>query len=113
MHCIAHRSYGVCTVLTTGALGYALHCPQELWAMHCIAQLGLWGMHCIALLGLWGMHCIAHRIYGVCTALPIEAMGYALHYPWELWGKHCIAHRSYRVCTALPIGAMGFALHCP
>src|ERR1043165_5708511 len=32
-------------------MGYALHCPQE----------------------LWGMHCIAHRSYGVCTALPTGA----------------------------------------
>src|SRR5205809_5732848 len=50
MHCIAHRSYGVCTALPTGAMGYALHCPQE----------------------LWGLHCIAHRSYGVCTALRSE-----------------------------------------
>ena len=59
------------------------------------------------------MHCIAHRSYGVCTALPIGAMGYALHCPEELWGMHCIAHRSYRVCAALPIGATGYALPCP
>ena len=49
--------------------------------MHCIALLGLWGTHCISLLGLWGMHCIARRSYVVCTALPIGAMGYALHCP--------------------------------
>src|ERR1043165_5832224 len=101
MHCIAHRScggytalpcwvYGVCSVLHIGAMGYSLHCPSELWAMHCIALLGLWGMHCIALLGLWGMHCIA-------------LLG--------LWGMHCIYHRSFGVCTALPIGAMGYAWH--
>src|ERR1043165_8077358 len=92
MHCITHRSFGVCTALPIGDLRYALHCPLELWVMHSIALLGLWGMHCIALLGLWDMHCIA-------------LLG--------LWGMHCIAHRSYGVCTALPIGAMGYALHCP
>ena len=59
MHCIAHRSYLVCTALPIGAEGYALHCPEE----------------------LWGMHCNAHRSYGVCTALPLGAMGYALHCP--------------------------------
>jgi hypothetical protein len=59
------------------------------------------------------MHCIAHKSYGVCTALPIKAMGHALHCPYELWGMHCIAHMSYGLCTALPIEAMGYALHCP
>ena len=72
MHGIAHRSYGLCTALPCrvygvcnalliGAMEFALHCPLELWGMHCIAQLGLWGLHCSALLDLWGMHCIAHR----------------------------------------------------
>jgi hypothetical protein len=59
------------------------------------------------------MHCIAQKSYGVCTALPIGAMGYALHCPNELWGMHCIAHLSYGVCTALPKEAMGYALLCP
>ena len=59
------------------------------------------------------MYCIARRSYGVSTALPVGAMGYALHCPEELWGMHCLAHRSYGVCTALPIGALGYALHCP
>ena len=47
------------------------------------------------------MHCIAHRSYGVCTALPIGAMGYALHCPQELWGMHCIAHILYNGLTVV------------
>ena len=54
------------------------------------------------------MHCIAHRSYGLCTALPKGAMGYALHCPLELLGMHCIAQKSFGLCTALPIGAMGY-----
>src|ERR1043165_8756742 len=91
--------------------------------MQCIAHSPNRAMHCTALFGLWATHCIAHTSYGLCTALPIRAMNYALHWPYQLWAMHCIAHTSYGLCTALPcsdyglctalpIRAMGYALHC-